>query len=270
MLFLCESARELWSALGLSDIILDSSQVDRAGSAILEHLLGRAEASIPGISDIGLKETIVVACWYIWWIRRRRTNNETVPPIHKCKISILSITANAAKAQKHASASLVSKWSCPDPRQLKLNVDASFFLDDRARATGAVIRDFQGNFIAANCRFLPHVASAEMAEAMAMKEGLALAASLGCSVNHAESDSSDTIEACIGTDTWWSQSEAIYADCTDLATEIGEVKFSPISREANKVAHELARQCFIDKADCNWVDEPPSFVLGSFINDVTL
>jgi hypothetical protein len=99
---------------------------------------------------------------------------------------------------------------------------------------------------------------------------LELASRLGCSAIHAESDSSDTIEACTGTDTWWSQSVAIYADCTDLATEIGEVKFSHISREANKVAHELARQCFIDKSDCNWVDEPPSFVLGSFINDVTL
>jgi hypothetical protein len=68
---------------------------------------------------------------------------------------------------------------------------------------GAIARDFQGNFIAAKCDYLPLVTSVEMAEALAMKEGLTLAVSLGCNSIVAESDSLVTVEACSGKETWW-------------------------------------------------------------------
>ena len=71
-------------------------------------------------------------------------------------------------------------------------------------------------------------------------------------------------------DTWWNESVAIFANIVDLGLNIGNVEFKHISREANKVAHELARGCFIDKISCNWVDEPPSFILGKLVNDVTI
>ena len=62
----------------------------------------------------------------------------------------------------------------------------------------------------------------------------------------------------------------LIADCIDLMALIGSVSFKHCPREANEVAHELARSCFIDKISCNWVDEPPSFILGKLINDVTI
>jgi hypothetical protein len=36
------------------------------------------------------------------------------------------------------------------------------------------------------------------------------------------------------------------------------------------VAHELARFCFANCSSCNWVDEPPRFLLDFMINDVTV
>jgi hypothetical protein len=42
------------------------------------------------------------------------------------------------------------------------------------------------------------------------------------------------------------------------------------NREANKVAHEVARLAMASKLSCNWVDEPPSFILEALVNDVTL
>jgi hypothetical protein len=73
-----------------------------------------------------MKELIVTASWYLWWIRRRRTRDETVPPIHKCKLSILSIVANFAKIGVQVPVEEAKKWKRPAPRQVKLNVDASF------------------------------------------------------------------------------------------------------------------------------------------------
>jgi ribonuclease HI len=75
-------------------------------------------------------------------------------------------------------------------------MDALFFSDSREGATGVVLRDYKGRFIAACTTYLPHIASATMAEATAMKDGLALAVRLGCNSVHAESDSCETIAAC--------------------------------------------------------------------------
>ena len=86
--------------MGIKNIILEAFQEDMSGSGILEVLLRRPENRISGLDNVGLKETIAVMCWYLWWIKRRRTHNEDVPPINKCKMSILSMVANSAKASK--------------------------------------------------------------------------------------------------------------------------------------------------------------------------
>jgi ribonuclease HI len=259
-------AQELWESIGIRGIIDEATPEDLSGSVVLESLLMRQDNTLPGMTSIGLKETIIVGCWYLWWMRRRRTHNEPVPPIHKCRMSILSITANAAKAD---SAPAEQCWTKPEVRQVKINVDGSFHQDVGAGAAGAVARDYEGRFIAASTVYLPNLASAAAAEAMAMREGLRLANRLGCNDIIAESDSLETVEACTGEERWWGESSATFADCVDLTYLIGKVQFKFCMREANGVAHELARFCFSSKSSCNWVDEPPRFLIDMLVKDVT-
>jgi hypothetical protein len=142
---------------------------DRSGSEVLEVLLRDQTTKFPSFDSIGLKETIGIACWYLWWIRRQRTHDEPVPPLGKCKMSILSIVANAAKVKAN-SGTRPSKWCKPPPRYFKVNVDDSFYHASHAGSIGAVIRDSKGDFIAALTLYLPHMASP--VEAMAMREGV--------------------------------------------------------------------------------------------------
>jgi hypothetical protein len=65
-----------------------------------------------------------------------------------------------------------------------------------------------------------------MAEALAIKEGLTLAARFGCNSIIAESDSLVTIKACSGKETWWTTHVAIYADSFDISSTIGFVSFN--------------------------------------------
>jgi hypothetical protein len=124
------------------------------------------------------------------------------------------------------------------------------------------MRDSAGRFIAASTVYIPNVASVAAAETMAMREGLALANRLGCNNVLMESDSVETVEACSGDEAWWGENSAIYADCVDLATLLGNVTFKYCSREANGVAHEIARFSFSSRSSCNWVDEPPELPSG--------
>jgi ribonuclease HI len=189
-------------------------------------------------------------------MRRQRTNGEPVPPIFKCKISILSITANAAKVGAKKTVRQI-KWEKPLARQVKVNVDGSFSQASHAGAPGAVMRGYNGNFMAASTVYFPNITSANVAEAMAMKEGLALASRLGVNDVIMESDLLEIVDACSGADEWWGDAPAIFVDCMDLAAGIGKVAFKHCQREANEVAHLLARNSFTEQNNCNWVDEPP-------------
>jgi ribonuclease HI len=153
------------------------------------------------------------------------------------------ITANAAKARS-GGAHPGRRWVKPEVRKIKVNVDGSFQCDMHAGAAGAVARDHDGRFLAAASIFLPNAASAAATEALAMREGLALANRLGCHNVVMESDSIETVEACTGDEAWWGESSAIFAGCVDLASLIDKVSFKHCPREANKVAHDIARFCF--------------------------
>jgi hypothetical protein len=74
-------------------------------------------------------------------------------------------------------------------------------------------------FIAAS-NVYPHMASAAMAEAMAMREGLVLASSLGCNVIQPESDSMEKIEACNRDEAWWNEKDAILSSSIVLEKQI--------------------------------------------------
>jgi ribonuclease HI len=120
-----------------------------------------------------------------------------------------------------------------------------------------------------------------MAEAIAMKEGLIVVNTRGFDSVIAESDSTEITEACSGAERWWTESAAVYVDCVGrmhrLMQRLGP---SPLSKKyvdcvdyattiGNQVAHEIARFCFSNNISCNWIDEPPSFLLDRLINDVT-
>jgi ribonuclease HI len=256
----------VWAALGIQNIIDDAISVDLSGSAILEFLMREQTNSMPGFSSINLKETIGVTCWYLWWRRRKRIHDESVPTVYKCKMSILSITANAARAGSKVPRTN-DRWVKPEVRQIKINVDGSFHSVSHAGATRVIARDHEGVFLAAASKFYPNMASAAMVEALAMKEGLSLANRLGCNNVMMESDSLETIEACTWDEAWWGDSFAVFAECVDLCSMIDKVSFKHCSRTANEVAHEITRVCCSSESSCNWIAEPPSFLLE---NDVTI
>jgi hypothetical protein len=73
-----------------------------------------------------------------------RTHNEDVPPLYKCKFLILSIVSNAAAVAHPKAQNVEAKWTRPDLRKVKINVDASFHQDLWEGALRAVIRGYQG------------------------------------------------------------------------------------------------------------------------------
>lgn len=270
LFFQCIHAQGLWRRLGLSEFISSATEVDRSGSVIMEHILLLPDSPLPIMPSLEIKHIVVVGCWFLWWTRRQITHNEPFPPIDRWHMSVLAITNNYHKAFMKNSAIVQQRWSRPEPKFTKLNVDAAYFPDVGGGATAAVLRDEKGTFLAAQCNYIPYAADVVSTEAIAMRDGLSLASNLGFQRVVAESDSQEVINFCTGQTRWWDAAAAIFAECVDIGSTMGEVKFKHCYRSANQAAHVLANYSFCNHLSSVWTDEPPDCLVSKLIDDVSL
>ena len=110
LMFLCSNARHLWTKLGITNIIDQAIQVDRSGSAILEFILSLPDQQLEMHPIINFKQVIAVGGWYLWWICRKVTHNESIPPPWRWALSVLSISSNNQGATSLVRNSPEAKW----------------------------------------------------------------------------------------------------------------------------------------------------------------
>ena len=159
-------------------------------------------------------------------------------------------------------------WKKPPEGKIMVNVDASFA--DGMGSTGVVVRDSGGGFVAASTSFLQSVLDAPMAEAYALKEGLCLVNQIGCTNFILQSDCQEVIDIIKDGGFTASASAPILEVCYDLWRDLPLAIIKHCDREANQVAHELARQALEEKFSCIWVDSQPTFITALLANDVTI
>ena len=182
----------------------------------------------------------------------------------------MAIASNYEKAFTKTFRPQEYKWVKPNPKFVKVNVDAAYYQDEGMGATSVIIRDEKGNFIAATCKFIPFAADVVTTEAMAMRDGLELANSLGFNRLEAESDSMHVINFCTGQSRWWDAAAAIFAECVDTATLIGKVIYKHCYRSSNQAAHVLANYSYCNKISLVWMNEPPDVLDSKLVDDVSI
>ncbi|XBH96203.1 hypothetical protein VPH35_086638 [Triticum aestivum] len=119
-------------------------------------------------------------------------------------------------------------------------------------------------------QFVPVTADAITMEAMAMRDGLFFANSLGLNQIEAESDSLQVINFCNGQERWWDEAAALFAECVDISTSIGKVIFKHCIRSCNQVAHVLANFSFCNKSNLSWLNKPPDVIVSKLVDDVSV
>jgi ribonuclease HI len=95
-----------------------------------------------------------------------------------------------------------------------------------------------------------------MAEAYALRDGLTLAQQVGIQNFTIQTDCGQVVETMKNGGVSATSSAAIYDDCSIMWSGFGNMSIEYCNREANQVAHELARVTFSSGNSCTWVDEP--------------
>jgi ribonuclease HI len=139
---------------------------------------------------------------------------------------------------------------------IKINVDAAFDIDQGKGGVGAIARNSNGAFLAASCKELHFVADPFMAEAFALRDCLSLAQFLGGNKFIIQSDNVQVIEKMLDGGFSATSSASIFDDCRLLSSGFRDITFEHCNREANVVAHELARYNSIQHFDSFGDDNP--------------
>jgi hypothetical protein len=71
LLFTCDRAKAVWSAVGIWGMISSLVSTNRSGSIILEEIIRREET---GSLDIGMAELVLVGSWYIYLVGEATTH----------------------------------------------------------------------------------------------------------------------------------------------------------------------------------------------------
>jgi hypothetical protein len=217
-------------------------------------------------------ELIVCGAWSLWTGRNARRNGRkswepgaAVRYISKLMEDMASLSA----PKKQQSKRMPMKWQRPEQSWVKVNSDGAFATGSCQGSGGVAIRDENGALIAAAARWFDDVADALMAEALAAKEGLELAAEVGCDNVILEVDSSE-LKMLLDSDSYLSSAVGgICSDIRGLSNAFSGFKIAWIGREANGLAHECAK--LVSEVDRSffWLDDFPDWLLGLASKDCT-
>ena len=241
---------------------------DHSGSVIMEEIIRRNQM-LTHLDNVGFAELILTGGWYLWWERRLKVHGEEVQSFARSAMSIMVLTLNYKNATKK-EVQVKEGWKKPAENYVKLNVDASFSEATGTGATGAIIRDHTGQAIALAQRFLQHVGDAPMAEAFALLDGLRLAEQVGCNRIIVNTDCMQVVSTMRDDGFSATTAAAVYDDYFTLWQEFSLISIEHCNSDANQVAHELARNSFLNRSSCIWADEPPNFIFATLAKDVIL
>jgi ribonuclease HI len=215
-----------------------------------------------------------VVAWHLWINRNAIKNGETMRGPHSVAAQAL---AYAEMIEEHlfrpvsssrCDTSLSSpRWSPPPEGTVMINTDAAIFSSSRQMGVGVVIRNHNGECIAACSELVDAVTSPELAEALAVRRAISLAGEEGFGKVLVVSDCLSVIQRINSTVIDRSVVGVIVQDIKHSSGSFEEISFSHVRRHLNESAHILARSAkrFISSTFRNFA---PDCIRKTLCNDL--
>nr|POF20839.1 hypothetical protein CFP56_14353 [Quercus suber] len=160
------------------------------------------------------------------------------------------------------------KWVPPPQGWFKANVDGAIFKESNSAGIGVVVCDSQGWVLAALSKKVEGVQEAEVIETLAIRRAIrfAIETSFNCLI--IESDSLGVVKAIQDSVDSTCHIVHIIKDVKQLAKALKSCDFHHTKREANQVAHTLARNAIRVDIVLAWLEVIPPCVFDVIHLDV--
>ena len=221
-------------------------------------------------------ELFWVQAWLAWNQRNRvvfggnlmdsRTlNNRAVEYLTKYRQAQVHLTVIRTDQQCNET------WKPPPTTAYKLNFDAAIFADLDRNGVGAIIRNEQGQVMAAMIAAGPKVKSSDEAGLLACRRSMEFAVDAGFTKLIIEGDNVNVMQAISSLHINCSLLGYVVDDIRHLIHCLEWVRVSFTRRGGNKVAHALAQHArnSLDN-DVYWMEDSPPPAVEALIQDVLL
>uniref|UniRef100_A0A803Q5N4 Reverse transcriptase domain-containing protein n=1 Tax=Cannabis sativa TaxID=3483 RepID=A0A803Q5N4_CANSA len=149
------------------------------------------------------------------------------------------------------------KWLAPPSGRLKLNTDAAVNVNTGVFGLAAILRDSNGDVLAAMVKPMKGCVKTEEMEALAVAWSLKLLLTLRLSVDFVETDSLMVVNGLKSQSKGLSAFYVILNDITFLLSNFPRAQISHVYRSANNEAHLLAKFALTVDSNCTWLEEVP-------------
>jgi ribonuclease HI len=208
---------------------------------------------------------VLMLLWRIWHVHNEITHDKPAAPVKNSKRFLLSYVESLLQIHQYPEADHVKgkqiihysraktrlqdgqiqkerlSWIPPPPGWTKLSVDGSYVAGDGAGGTGMILRNNLGEAIFVACRSLHHCSGPLEAELAACMEGLELAHQWTTLPIILETDCAEAVAMLSSPGSNASPLAYRIRETKDLINEIRDVKLVKISRDQNRVSHELTK-----------------------------
>ena len=191
--------------------------------------------------------------------------------LNKCAAEFLD---KFQQVQQHLAVPITqavgSVWCPPDQSWFKLNFDAAIFKEQNCSGFGAMIRNNQGEVMAAMATRGPLVSCSEEAETLACRKALEFAVDAGFSELIVEGDNINVMRAVSSSTMNFSMLGNVIAAIRCILCGLRGVSISCVKREGNQVAHVLAKFAKGLDEDLFWMEEVPQVAMESMYQDIII
>lgn len=260
--FDCQFATQCWSHVGL---FYDMSMVTFAPDWLLQRINEGTELEV---------SKIAIVLWGIWsWRNKKVWEDKLVSPAMTMDWSskIVSEWRRVTREKRARIAILsseklagVQKWCPPEEGKFKINVDAAVVGEAETCSVGMVLRDCRGQFLEGKVMNFLNPESVFAAEARGVCEALLWAKERDLQNVIIETDSLLTVRALRMKSLNVLEVGNVLQMCLKQLKENPTFSIVFVQRQANKVAHEMAKiPCL---ANCyNLFTSPPEVLLETIL-----
>ena len=139
----------------------------------------------------------------------------------------------------------------------KANFDAAYFGNSGIASIGVVVRDSEGEIIAALSQKIREPHSMDATEALACRRAVVFARELSLFSVIVEGDSMRVMQAASNKRQNLTLFGHVIKEIHDSCSSFTMISFQHVRREGNKLAHALARRAILSADTVVWVEELP-------------
>ncbi|XP_073278711.1 uncharacterized protein [Primulina huaijiensis] len=262
----CPYAKECWKVAKLDNLVLDCPrEVESFPNWLFEGLNKCPTAMQPNYSAV---------LWSIWRYRNEKLWTRVFRPPQITVSLGLEMVLSWARAQRKSPQEPASnsrqdeddRWMKPPDPSMKCNVDAALFKEQRAVGFGAVVRDSIGTFMVSRSSMRNGWLEVKEAEALALLEAMQWTSSFELQDVIFESDSKTVVNAITSKNVDYTEFGSIICGCCQLIDAHPSFKIQHVRRQANMVAHTLARAA-ISLANPFITYHPPAIICNVINHD---